>query len=172
MSDRNSPSAQVRRIHKLLREQKLCIATAESMTAGGISARLASVSGASDVLMGGLVVYMQQMKTKLPGLTLEEIEGRGAESKETTKAMAEGLLEWIPEANVVLAITGAAPSTNTRYATSASSGSVFVCIGLREGECTQFETQLKGNRVQVLNKAVQFALNCLEEVLLGNRQFK
>jgi PncC family amidohydrolase len=165
MSGPGTPSEQVKRIHKLLKSMGFRLATAESMTAGSISARLASVSGASEILVGGLAVYRKEMKTKLPGLSLSKIDHWGAESAETTRALAEGMLAWVPEADVVLAITGAAPSSNTTYQTTAGTGSVFVCIGLQNGRFFPFETHLSGSRKSVLQAATSFALSCLEHVL-------
>ena len=42
------------------------VATAESCTGGGVAARLTSIAGASDYVLGGIVSYSNEAKAKLP----------------------------------------------------------------------------------------------------------
>ena len=45
-----------------LRRRRMTVGTAESCTAGMISAEIADVPGASDVLVGGIVSYANEVK--------------------------------------------------------------------------------------------------------------
>ncbi|WP_174524484.1 CinA family protein, partial [Mycolicibacterium novocastrense] len=50
------------------------VATAESLTAGLLAATLAGVPGASAVLRGGLVTYVEDTKILLAGVTREVLD--------------------------------------------------------------------------------------------------
>ncbi len=52
----------------LLRERGWSLGLAESLTAGLTSARLAGISGASDVLRGAVVSYASEVKFDLLGV--------------------------------------------------------------------------------------------------------
>lgn len=155
----------VARIHQLLKERGWKIATAESMTAGAVSAALARVAGASSVLLGGMVCYLPEMKTRL-GILPEDIFRHGAESMETSAALANGLSQLVPEAEVVLGITGSASPSRPDYAISSDPGEVFVCIRIRHAQHF-FQTRLEGDRTSILDRAVYFALKSLETCLLS-----
>lgn len=153
----------VARIHERLRKRNWKIATAESMSAGAVSAALARVAGASNVLLGGLVCYLPEMKARLsiPPLQLKE---QGAESMATSEGLARGLSKLVPEADVVLGITGSASPTRPDYQTSADAGWIFVCIGIHSSYL-YYQTQVTGNRKEILEAAVLYALDCLERSL-------
>jgi nicotinamide-nucleotide amidase len=91
----------------LCRERGLTLATAESITGGGIGARLTSVPGSSDVFLGGVVAYSNEVKRELLGVPRETLDGQGAVSAETAAAMAEGARKTIG-ADVAVAVTGVA----------------------------------------------------------------
>jgi hypothetical protein len=75
---------------ELLRGQGRTLATAESCTAGLVASRLAGVAGASDVLVGGLITYSNELKQQLLGVPTELLAEFGAVSAECARAMAEG----------------------------------------------------------------------------------
>ncbi len=92
-------------VGRLLREKGLKLATAESCTAGLLSARLANVSGSSNYFVGGFVVYANELKTKLLGVEERLIREYGAVSEEVCRQMAVGALEET-DADIAIAITG------------------------------------------------------------------
>ena len=73
-----------------LKEKGLTVATAESLTAGMLSATIVKVPGASAVFRCGFVTYASETKTSLLGVSAELIEKNGVVSAEVAKAMAEG----------------------------------------------------------------------------------
>ena len=98
-------SSLVRQLHRIYRRDGLTLSIAESMTSGAVLAAVGSVSGASDVLRGGVVTYALDSKVQLLGLDASEIEGIDAVSADTALRMAEAVRERFG-ADVGLAVTG------------------------------------------------------------------
>jgi nicotinamide-nucleotide amidase len=74
-----------------LRQRGETLAVAESCTGGGIGAALAAVPGASDVFLGGVIAYADEVKRSLLGVADTELERHGAVSDPVATAMAEGV---------------------------------------------------------------------------------
>jgi competence/damage-inducible protein CinA-like protein len=91
----------------LCRERNLTLATAESCTGGMVAERLTAVSGASDVFVGAVVAYSNEVKERELGVPGELLERHGAVSAETAAAMAAGARERLG-ADVAIAVTGIA----------------------------------------------------------------
>jgi nicotinamide-nucleotide amidase len=83
------------------------LATAESCTGGLVAARLTSVPGSSDVVLGGIVSYANAVKTRELGVSAALLETFGAVSPEVAAAMAAGARERLG-ADVAVAVTGVA----------------------------------------------------------------
>jgi nicotinamide-nucleotide amidase len=83
------------------------LATAESCTGGLVSGRLTSVPGSSDVLLGGIVAYANEVKERELGVPAEVIAQHGAVSPQTAAAMAAGVRARL-DAEVGIAVTGVA----------------------------------------------------------------
>jgi nicotinamide-nucleotide amidase len=66
------------------------IATAESLTAGLLAATLGGVPGASVVLRGGLVTYVEDTKIALAGVAPDLLEAVGPVAAPTARALAVG----------------------------------------------------------------------------------
>jgi nicotinamide-nucleotide amidase len=92
---------------RLLRERGLTLATAESCTGGLVAARLTDVAGASDVFLGSVVAYANDVKAASLGVPEEILAAFGAVSAETAAAMAAGARERLGSA-VAVAVTGVA----------------------------------------------------------------
>ena len=78
------------RVLKTLSEKKATLALAESCTGGLIAKRLTDVPGSSDVVVGGVVSYANDVKVALLGVGAEALAVHGAVSEEVARAMAEG----------------------------------------------------------------------------------
>ena len=85
----------------------LTLATAESCTGGLVAARLTSVPGSSDVFLGAVVAYANDVKEAELGVSAELLAEHGAVSAETAAAMAAGVRERLG-ADVGIAVTGIA----------------------------------------------------------------
>jgi nicotinamide-nucleotide amidase len=91
----------------LCREQGLTLATAESCTGGLVAARLTSVPGSSDVFVGGVVAYSNEVKARELGVPEATLERFGAVSEEAAEAMTAGARERLG-ADVAVSVTGVA----------------------------------------------------------------
>lgn len=92
---------------RLLAHKKLTLVTAESCTAGLVSAVLSAAPGASHTLHGGYVTYTEANKTAVLDVPPELMEKCGTVCSDVARAMAEGALAHSP-ADIAIAITGVA----------------------------------------------------------------
>ncbi|MBV6520275.1 MAG: CinA-like protein [Gemmatimonadaceae bacterium] len=92
---------------ELCRARALTIATAESCTGGLLASRLTSIPGSSDVFLGGVVSYANEVKESLLGVPQEMLDAYGAVSSEVAQAMAAGVRERLG-ASIGIALTGVA----------------------------------------------------------------
>jgi len=76
---------------ELCRTRGLTLATAESATGGLIAARLTSIPGSSDVFLGAIVAYSNEVKVSELGVPEDVLQEHGAVSAETAAAMAAGV---------------------------------------------------------------------------------
>jgi nicotinamide-nucleotide amidase len=91
----------------LLRDRRLTLATAESCTGGLVATRVTDVPGSSDVFLGSIVAYADDVKRERLGVPEEVLAAHGAVSGETAAAMATGAREALG-ADVSVAVTGVA----------------------------------------------------------------
>lgn len=91
----------------LARDRAASIACAESCTGGLITSCLSEIPGASDVLVCGFVVYSNEAKRKLLGVSGALLENAGAVSKDVAVSMAINALER-SGADFAVATTGIA----------------------------------------------------------------
>ena len=92
---------------QLCRARGLTLATAESCTGGLVAARLTSVPGASDVVLGGIVAYADEVKQAELDVPAELLREHGAVSAEVAEAMARGARARLG-ADVAVSVTGVA----------------------------------------------------------------
>ncbi|MGI9433794.1 MAG: CinA family protein [Geminicoccaceae bacterium] len=85
----------------------LTLATAESCTGGLISACLTEIPGSSAVVDRGFVVYSNQAKQDLLGVSADLLERYGAVSEQVARAMARGARERAA-VDIAVAVTGVA----------------------------------------------------------------
>jgi len=134
------------------------LATAETVTAGLVSACLTSVSGASAIFERGFVLYHDTAKASGLGVPEEIARTFGAVSAEITQGLAEGALQH-SGAGAAVAITGyAGPGGGSE---KNPVGTIFVAAA-RRGEPTLGERHVfAGDRNAVRLAAVQAALDLL-----------
>lgn len=97
-------------LYNLLKEKRLTLAVAESVTGGMISDRIVSVPGISSFFMGGVVVYSNESKVKILGVNKKTLIEDGAVSEKCVYEMAKGALNLF-NTDIAIATTGIAGPT-------------------------------------------------------------
>lgn len=92
---------------KLLRQQGLRLAVAESCTGGLVGHLITNVPGSSTYYMGSVTAYAYEAKVRLLGVRWETLEKYGAVSKETVLEMACGVRRALA-ADIGTAVSGIA----------------------------------------------------------------
>ncbi len=146
--------------HKLVASAVSCgatVATAESCTAGLVASTIASVPGASDVLRGGAVTYVDEIKNRLLGVSSEILERYTAVSSPCACEMAEGARSLF-EVSAAVSVTGyAGPGGGTA---EDPVGTVYFGISTASGTET-YRKVFAGSRDEVRWQAAAFALELL-----------
>lgn len=138
------------------------IATAESCTAGLLSARLTDRPRSSDYVAGGLVVYSDDAKTELLGIDAALIRTHGAVSEPVAQAMAAGALQRFG-ADTAVAITGiAGPGGGTQ---EKPVGTVCFTVLLDDGRTLTRTLRLPGNRADIRERSTTVAMHLLRRTL-------
>lgn len=83
------------------------LATAESLTGGGIGAALTAVPGSSAVFKGGVICYTDEIKTHVLGVSSELLRAHGAVSAPVAEAMASGARKLL-NSDISVSVTGLA----------------------------------------------------------------
>jgi nicotinamide-nucleotide amidase len=147
------------------RERGLTLATAESCTGGLVAARLTSVPGSSDVFVGGVVAYANEVKARELGVPEAILARHGAVSAETAAAMAAGAMERLG-ADVAVSVTGVAgPGGGSA---DKPVGLVFLHAGGPEGVEAR-ELDFPGDRDAIRSRAAVAALHLLRTLLTRSR---
>ena len=135
---------------------KTC-ATAESCTGGGIGAAITSVAGSSEVFLGGIISYANEVKRDVLGVAAQVLDEYGAVSSETAAQMAEGARR-LTKADVAVAVTGIAGPGGG----SAEKPVGLVWFGLATADGVRTEKAIfPGNREKVRSATVTHALGML-----------
>lgn len=139
------------------------LATAESLTAGAVVARLVDVPGASAVVAGGAACYSLEAKTRVLGVDADLLASTGAVTREVAAAMAEGALA-LYRAELAVATTGVAgPGPDER---GVAEGTVVLGLARRGRPPRTRELRLSGGRTRIRALTVDAALEMLAAALV------
>jgi nicotinamide-nucleotide amidase len=146
----------------LCRERQLSIAVAESCTGGLLGARLTAIPGSSDVVLGGVIAYANDVKHELLAVSSDDLREQGAVSDPVVRAMATGV-RAATGARVGMAITGVAgPGGGTE---EKPVGTVWIATDV-DGTVESRRTRLIGDRGEVRQRAAQAVLEMLRRRLV------
>lgn len=152
------------RAHGVIEQAAKCgmtVATAESLTGGLIAGALTSVPGSSEVVRGGIVSYVNDVKSARLGVDARLLASKGAVEEDVAKQMARGACEELG-ADVAVAVTGIAGPGGEEPGKPV--GTVWVgwyAAGEAHAACHHF----KGDRELVRLQTVAAALDVLIDVL-------
>lgn len=146
-----------------LRDRGWRIAVAESCTGGLLLGRLTDVPGSSAWVLGGVVAYDNRVKVDQLGVDESLLEGHGAVSEPTGRAMAQGVRSRL-RADVGVAITGiAGPDGGTP---AKPVGTVVISVATASADVVR-SFFFPGDRRTVRQHAVTAALNMVRMALEG-----
>ena len=150
-------------IGKILYDNKLTLATAESCTGGKIASLITSVPGSSGWFKGSVVAYDNSIKTGLLGVNTETIRLFGAVSAETAGEMAKGVRRLMGT-DYAVAVTGIAGPTGGTAEKPV--GTVWIAIDSERGLIT--ERHIFGDDRQInITRSSYGALNLLRKQIIS-----
>jgi nicotinamide-nucleotide amidase len=146
---------------ELCRARGLTLATAESCTGGLVAARLTSIPGSSDVVLGAVVAYANEVKERELGVPAALLLEHGAVSAEVAKAMARGARERLG-CDIAVSVTGVAgPDGGTE---EKPVGLVYCHASGPDGELGR-EFNFPGDRAAIRARSVVIALHLVRTLL-------
>ncbi len=142
-----------------LRQRGETLSTAESLTAGSLSSAIVTIAGASDVFVGGITAYRDDIKISHLHIDPMVIAKHSSMSEEVSVAMAQGALKSF-NTTWAIATTGVAgPNPVDGHPV----GAVWVAI---VGPVSQtIELSLSGERESVRNAATASAIATFARIL-------
>ena len=146
--------------------QMLCakgytISCAESCTGGLLTSTLTDVPGSSAYVMGSVVSYSNDVKSRILHVAEETLAAHGAVSPETARAMAEGVRDLM-QTDVGVGITGiAGPGGGSP---EKPVGLVYIAVSAPEKTSVE-KNVFSGVRAEIKRAAVNKALAMVQEMI-------
>jgi nicotinamide-nucleotide amidase len=146
----------------LLKSRGETIATAESLTAGLVTAALTTVPGSSAVVRGGLVVYATELKNSLADVPADLLAEHGAVHPDVALALANGARRACG-ADWGIGLTGVAgPDPQD----GVSPGTVYFGLAQTRNQ-TVYTLELAGGRDEIRALTVAAVIDALHTALTG-----
>ncbi|QLH74347.1 MAG: CinA family protein [Methanomassiliicoccales archaeon] len=148
---------------RILREKRLTIAIAESVTGGLVGDIVTNVPGSSRYFEGAITTYSDGSKIKLLKVKEATLRCYGAVSEECAREMAEGVREAFG-ASIGISVTGIAGPTGATFGKPVG----LVCFAYCNGPvCITEKKTFSGGRMDIKRAAaehlISFALEALKE---------
>lgn len=144
-----------------LRSLKQTLGFAESCTGGLASATLSEVAGVSDIFLGSVVSYSNDIKENLLKVSSGTLKNEGAVSEQVARQMAQGLRNQL-KSHWSVAITGIAGPTGGTP--DKPVGTVWFAV-VGPGFEASRRKQFSGTRREIQTQAVEAAFEFLNESL-------
>lgn len=144
-----------------LKEKNLTISTAESLTAGLLSSKLAEIEGASKVFKGGIVAYQNEVKENILNIDSKTIDKYSSVSREVAILMAENVRKKL-KTDLGVSTTGVA---GPGLVGDKKIGTVFVAISFSEHNMC-LELNLSGDRQSIREESCRKLFELILEKLV------
>ena len=141
--------------------KNLIITTAESCTGGMISSAIVHINGSSKIFKSSIIVYSNDMKSKLLNIPNDLITKNGAVSEIIAFKMAKNSLE-ILNTDLSIAVTGIAGPTGGNA--DKPVGLVWIAIGTKQKIITN-KNQFFGNRLEIRQKTTYESLKLANKII-------
>ncbi len=148
-------------IMTLLKNKNLKLTAAESITGGKLISSLIEIPGASNVIEQAYVVYSNNAKIEVLGVAESTIKQYGVVSEQVALEMARNA-KALAKADIAVATTGEAGPVASEA--NAKIGNVAIAIIILKKEYS-YEINFAGDRMQIINQAVEFIFNELRRAL-------
>jgi nicotinamide-nucleotide amidase len=152
-------------VGRLLLDRRLTVSMAESCTGGLVGHRLTNIAGSSRYVERGVVVYSNQAKQEMLGVSEEMLRAHGAVSAPVAEAMAVGICR-ISGSACGIAVTGiAGPDGGTP---AKPVGTVFIAAAAPGADGPRIQVRrfrFAGGREAVKWQSSQAALDMLRRAL-------
>lgn len=158
MSHEFNPIELATEVGRLLLRRGWILATAESCTGGLIGHWITEISGSSAYYAGGIVAYANEAKTRLLGISPEDILAHGAVSGPVAMAMAQGACRAL-QAQVGISVTGIAGPTGDTPAKPV--GTAYIGLAFPTGERVEHHVwpyDRAGNKVASARRALELVI--------------
>ncbi|MDP2172786.1 MAG: CinA family nicotinamide mononucleotide deamidase-related protein [Candidatus Cloacimonadaceae bacterium] len=155
----------VKALNNELRKRGLTLSVAESCTGGGIGAMITAESGASDVFLGGVICYSDDIKRNVLSVRDLTLKEKGAVSAETTAIEMVRGIKLLTDSACAISVTGiAGPLGGTE---SKPVGTVYFAFVVFE-KIWSLKSVFSGGRDSIRHKAAEFAILHLLKYLQGS----
>ena len=156
--------AHAKSIVALLSERNETVAVAESVTAGGLGAAITHAPGASQVFLGGMITYSDDVKINILGIDGALIEEHSVVSEEVANAMADAVRKKFGT-TWGIATTGIAGPGDYQ---GIPEGTVWVAIRGPINESIQL--QLDSGREAIRTGAISSAIGTFARILSSSKK--
>ena len=151
----------INEIQHFLIENNKTLSVCESITGGALSSKLISKAGSSNFFQGSVVVYNDEIKSKILGIDINKIKEVSAVSEWTAYEMAKSTKKIFSSDYVISTTGNAGPE---KYDEISKTGQVFITLITPNKSITK-EYFLDGDRLQNIKKTVDFSINLLHKNL-------
>ncbi len=152
-------------VSNVIKDNKLMLSAAESLTGGSFQSMLTTVSGASDFFEGGIVTYSNRIKKEILAIEPQIIEQFGVVSSQCAIMMAENVKKLF-NTDIGISFTGVAGPQELE---NKKSGTVWIGLAIKNKEpyakCFQFDKDRNNNQ----ELSVLAGLNLIYRELLSKK---
>ncbi|PKM87456.1 MAG: hypothetical protein CVU85_05885 [Firmicutes bacterium HGW-Firmicutes-10] len=143
-----------------LKSKNWRLASCESVTGGDFASLITDLSGASEVYIGGYIVYSDISKQLLTFVNEEMLRKHGAVSPEVVRSMAIWTKDYL-KSDIAIAFSGnAGPGASSDQPV----GRVFTAIALNQ-ECFVYQDDFSGSRKEIKKQIVDSGIQRLSKLI-------